>query len=146
MRFPGRYFVYPKDGSSMLLRNVDTYLWWVISWKEYGRERSGRNRDTITAFACSDWGKPRKTSVTIAGAPDKIRTQHLPHSDLELTRSVNWHLASRHNDPELCTGRCKHWLIWLRSFGTFLTHIITAKCPAYLLLLYLITVIIFRWI
>jgi hypothetical protein len=32
-------------------------------------------------------------------------------------------------------SRPKHWLLWLRSFVTFLTHIITALCPAYLLVL-----------
>jgi hypothetical protein len=86
---------------------IPTYGEWSAG-KNMG-EKSGPNRDTIDVFAWSDWGEPWGTSVTIAGVPDTNRTQHLPHSGpgvtIILTRSVKWHPASRHNDPELCTAR-----------------------------------------
>lgn len=44
--------------------------------------------DTVPAFALKDWGKTRKSSVTIAGIPAEIRAWNLPISVTALSSSA----------------------------------------------------------
>jgi hypothetical protein len=44
---------------------------------------SWRDGDTVPEFAWRNRGKLSETSVRITGAPDEIRTEHLPNTSLE---------------------------------------------------------------
>jgi hypothetical protein len=62
---------------------------WFTTWKRSGTNQSWPNGGIIPALAWSDWEIPRKTSVRIAGAPDEIRTEHLPNTSLKRNRHTN---------------------------------------------------------
>lgn len=58
----------------------------VINWKGFGRKRSWSCQGTIQEFSRSDWEKPRKFSVRIAGVVTGIRNRHLTCDSVECCR------------------------------------------------------------
>jgi hypothetical protein len=48
----------------------------MMNWKGFGRKRRWTNRDAVLEFAWHDGGKPRETSVIVAGVLAEIRRGH----------------------------------------------------------------------
>jgi hypothetical protein len=65
--------------------------WRVLNLKGFVMKESWPNRGTIPAFVWSDWSKwQKKTYFIRLGVPSGIRTEHLPHKNLENYRYSNW--------------------------------------------------------
>jgi hypothetical protein len=54
----------------------------TMNWKGFGRKRLWPDRDNIPRFTRKDRGKPRRTSVRLAGVRVEIRTEHLPDTSV----------------------------------------------------------------
>jgi hypothetical protein len=59
-----------------------------MNWKEFGRKRSGPNRETALEFSCRDCLKPPKTLIRISDVPAEIRTEHLSNTSHERYRQA----------------------------------------------------------
>ena len=69
-------------------RCIDPMVGWMVSWTGFGRTRSWHNRH-ISAYAWTDWGKLRKTSITIIYVPAEISRGYRPNASLEPYRYGN---------------------------------------------------------
>jgi hypothetical protein len=48
-----------------------------MNWKGFGRKHLWPRQDIIPTSSWRDWGRPRKSSVRVAGVLDEICTKHL---------------------------------------------------------------------
>jgi hypothetical protein len=55
----------------------------MMNCKKFVRKLSSFNRGTVPDFAWKGGVKQRKFSVSKAGVPAEIRTEHLPNTNLE---------------------------------------------------------------